>query len=105
MREQDLLPCVFGCSGANDEINHYLVCSPLWQIASGALRIEAPLDIATRLCLLNPTPDAARLLALTFSLYHHAKSRAKELGGATVIGSCTVQRLTYEAACALINHV
>ena len=105
MHEQMLLPCIFGCTGGRDEVNHYFLCSPLWQIASEALQIEAPLDLATRLCLVTPTPSTVRLLALTFVLYHYAKTRAKELGGATVVGSRDVQRITFEAARTFLSHV
>ncbi len=105
MHEQMLLPCILGCTDCRDEINHYFLCSPLWQIASEALQVEAPLDLATRLCLVSPTPCTVRLLALTFVLYHYAKTRAKELGGATVVGSCVVQRIAFEAACTFVSHV
>ena len=105
MHEQVPLPCIFGCTDSSDEITHYFLCSALWQIASQSLGVEAPLDLATRLCLKDPTPCTARVLALTFSLYHYAKSRAKELGGAVVIGSCKVQRIAFEAARALAGHV
>ncbi len=105
MHEQELLPCIYGCSGANDELNHYFLCAPLWQIASQALHVEAPLGLSQRLCLEGPTPDTARLLALVFSLYHFSKSRAKELGGATKLGPNAVQRLAFEAALSLSSHV
>ncbi len=105
MHEQLKLPCIFGCRDAKDEINHYFLCSPLWWIASEALSVEAPLDLATRLCLRNPTPCTARLLALTFMLYHHVKSRAKDLGGANHVGSIVLQRIAFESARTFVNHV
>ncbi len=105
MHEHTKLPCIFGCREQPDEINHHFLCSPLWQIASQSLQIEAPLGLAQRLCTERPTPDTARLLALVFSLYHFAKSRAKELGGATSVGPNAVQKFAFEAARALKNHV
>ena len=33
--ESELLPCIFGCSGCEDNLKHYLWCDPLWtQVAS-----------------------------------------------------------------------
>ncbi len=105
MHEPEKLPCIFGCGDGLDEINHYFLCSPLWQIASRAMQIEAPLDLARRLCTVSPTPESVRLLALVFSLYHFSKHRAKDLGGALPIGPCTVQRIAFEASHALVKHV
>ena len=105
MHEPTRLSCIFGCREQPDEINHYFLCSPLWQIASHSLQVEAPLSLARRLCLEEPTPDTARLLALVFALYHFSKTRAKELGGAPVLGPNAVQRIAFEAARSLKNHV
>ena len=105
MHEQIRLTCIFGCREQPDEINHYFVCSPLWQIASQSLQVEAPLDLAQRLCIDKPTPDTARLLALVFALYHFTKTRAKELGGAPAVGPNAVQKIAFEVARALKNHV
>ncbi len=105
MHEHDRLACIFGCRNQPDEINHYFFCTSLWQIASQSLRVETPLGLAQRLCIAEPTPDTARLLALVFSLYHFCKTRAKDLGGAPYLGPNVVQNLAFEAARALRNHV
>ena len=105
MHEPICLSCIFGCRNEPDEINHYFLCSPLWQIASQSLQVQAPLDLAQRLCIEKPTPDTARMLALVFSLYHFTKTRAKELGGAPVLGPNAAQRIAFEAARALKDHV
>ncbi len=105
MHEHVKLACIFGCRDQHDEINHYFLCSPLWQIASQSLQVEAPLGLAQRLCIDKPSPDTARLMALVFSLYHFSKTRAKDLGGAPIIGPNAVQRIAFEAARALKNHV
>ena len=97
MHEHDRLACIFGCRDQPDEIRHYFTCSPLWQIAGEALHVEAPLHLAQRLCIDNPTPESARLLALVFALYHFTKVRAKELNA--------VQNIAFEAARALKSHV
>ena len=72
MHERDLRSCLLGCCGASDDINHYMQCSPLWQIACGALGVVDPFDFSKRLCIVSPSPDNAQLLALVFSLYHSA---------------------------------
>ena len=105
MHEPDRLGCIFGCREQHDEIGHYFLCSPLWQIAGEALGVQAPLDLTSRLCLCSPTPIQARLLALVFQLYHHTKSVAKEQGGAHTLGSRHVQRIAFESARTFVNHV
>ncbi len=97
--------CLLGCAHANDDIRHYLLCSPLWQIAGQALGAEPPLDLAARLCLVEPCTERARLLALTFQLYHFGKAQVKAFGGPQFCGSNHVQSLLVEASRALKNHV
>jgi len=72
MHERDLRSCLLGCRGSGDNINHYMQCSPLWQIACAALGVDDPFDFSKRLCIVSPSPDNAQLLALVFSLYHSA---------------------------------
>ena len=105
MSESDKLPCIFGCRHEQDKQNHYLLCAPLWYIVRQAMEIDVPLSIPERLGLVNPTPENLQLLALAFQLYHHAKSRAKELGGFRKVGSQCIQRLTSEASRAFVNHI
>ena len=105
MHEDVLLPCIFGCRGAQDSLNHYLVCSPLWQIASASLCCEAPLHIGPRIGIIDPTPQRLQLLSLCFCIYHYTKSRAKELGGAPVLGSNRIQDIASESARTFLNHV
>ena len=103
MHERDLRSCLLGCCGSRDNINHYLQCSPLWQIACAALGVEDPFDFSKRLCIVSPSPDNAQLLALVFSLYHSAHN------------SCTpddvspspaaVQKNLVEAARAYRQHI
>ena len=72
MSETELRPCLLGCTDCADNINHYIQCSPLWQIASKALGIVDPFDFNMRLCLDQPSPGHAQLLALVYTLYHVA---------------------------------
>ncbi len=105
MHEAETLLCLFGCAGEKDEIHHYLLCSPLWQIAAEVMKVEFPLDLGSRLCVVDPSPERAQLLALVFQLYHHVKTRTKELGGFASVGSRHVQRMAFEAARTFVHRV
>ena len=72
MHERNLRSCLLGCTDCADNINHYIQCSPLWQIACSALGVVDPFTFSKRLCIVSPSPDNAQLLALVFSLYHSA---------------------------------
>ena len=104
MHEAESLPCLFGCAGERGEINHDPLCSPLWQIAAEVLKVESPIELGSRLCVVDPSPERARLLALVFQLYHHAKTRTKEMGGFTSVGSRHVQRMAFEAARTFVHR-
>ncbi len=105
MHEPDKLPCIFGCRDAPDDLRHYILCSPLWQICSQVLGVEAPLQIGERVCVVCPSPERVQLLALCFQVYHYAKTRAKELGGYQTVGSHTVQTIAFESAHTFLHHV
>ena len=105
MHEPLELPCIFGCRNCDDEIRHYLLCSPLWQIASGAFDLQAPLHLETRLGLVDPSPETLQMLALAFMIYHNAKSRIKELGGLEAVGHRYVQQIAYESSRAFVTHL
>jgi len=103
MHERDLRSCLLGCCGACDNINHYMQCSPLWQIACGALGVVDPFDFSKRLCIVSPSPDNAQLLALVFSLYHSAHHSFPS----DVVGPspAVVQKNLVEAARAYRPHI
>ena len=103
--EVDKLPCIFGCRGEQDTLAHYLLCTPLWQIAGSALGVGVQITISERLCMLAPSGDRVELLALCFQVYHFTKSRAKALGSAPSLGSNHVQRIAFEAARTFLNHI
>ncbi len=105
MHEPVLHACIFGCRGEQDELRHYLTCSPLWQIAGQALEVEVPIVIGERLCIMNPFPPRIRLLALCFSLNQNAKSHFCQAGSELAVTSREVQRFTWEAARTLKDHV
>ena len=105
MHEPIKLPCIFGCPGESDCQRHYLLCAPLWQICGQALGCEVPIRLSQRLCLVNPSREGARLLALCFQTYHFTKSRLKDLGGWNHVGQARSQRIAFEAVRTFLNHV
>ena len=102
MHEPVRRDCLFGCREGKDELMHYLVCSPLWQIAAGALGIEAPIPIGERLCVVNPSVERVHLLALACHTYHHTKSRAKELDD---FSPARLQRVAFESSVTFVGHI
>ena len=67
--EEKLLPCLFGCSGCVDELEHYLQCPhlfSLWTFLAGSTS-EDPL---VRWGLIRPSSTNFNYIACTFSGYH-----------------------------------
>ena len=81
MHEPVLMSCLFGCPHSSDNLQHYIECSPLWQLAGETLGLLAPFDLRERLCILNPSVVGCQLLALCFQGYHYAKSLCADEGG------------------------
>ena len=77
MGEQAKLDCLFGCKAEQDNLKHYLFCSPLWQITSEALGFSPPLSIEMRLCMSECSPQGITLLALAVQVYHYTKAQLK----------------------------
>ena len=104
MHEPILRNCLLGCNDCQDNIGHYLQCSPLWQIACEALGVTDPFNYNERLCIVSPTVGKAQLLALVFALYHSAHSMFK---GGDVISPMprAVQLNLVQAAKALRHHI
>ena len=73
MHEEVRRTCILECQ-ACDELQHYIVCAPLWLLASEILEIPTPFQIPERLCINNPSLQSLQLLALCFQGYHFAKS-------------------------------
>ena len=71
MHEPIIRNCLLGCSDCQDNINHYLQCSPLWQIARVALGVTDLFNSSERLCIVSPTVGNAQLLALVYHLAHN----------------------------------
>ena len=87
MGESEFLPCIFGCSGCEDNLKHYLWCDPLWTLAASACGLPScflslpPID---RLCLWNKSTYGLKLLRVVYSVYHTVK-----LGHREFISYCT----------------
>ena len=104
MHEPIIRKCLLGCNDCQDNISHYMQCSPLWQIACEALGVTDPFNFNSRLCLESPTVGNAQLLALVFTLYHSAHSLFK---GVDVLSPMprVVQQNLVEAAKAFRHHI
>jgi hypothetical protein len=74
MHEDNRLPCMFGCCDSDDTICHYLICPALWQLAREACSGEESSNIAYRLCLVSPSANSLRRLAIVFGIYHACKN-------------------------------
>ena len=62
--------CLYGCA-ARDELNHYLICPVLWQIARESLSLsEDSVLVEERLCCIHPSLSKLQLLAFAHTLYH-----------------------------------
>ena len=100
MHEPVKRSCIFGCRGQWDDLYHYIECAPLWSIASKQLDIEVPFSFASRLCLVNPSKQGVRALALTFAIYHYVKNEVELIDSPI---SC--QQAAVEAAKSLCLHL
>ena len=67
--EDKLLPCLFGCSGCKDELEHYIHCPHLLSLWS-FLASSASEDPLVRWGLIRPSPAIFKYIACTFSGYH-----------------------------------
>ncbi len=101
---EELLPCISGCRGERDTVSHYLLCSPLWQIAGAACGFEVPID-STRLCICNLCHEHVQLLSVACATYHCTKNRVKDLGGFSVVGQHVVQTIATEASRTFHTHL
>ena len=54
MSDSVLLLCIFGCVDCEDNLTHYLSCSPLWALPSSAGGLPS--------CFLSPPPDRLCLM-------------------------------------------
>ncbi len=69
MHEPVLLPCLFGCDGATDQLSHYVMCPILFALQT-LLIIDAPQNPLERIGLINITRRTALSVSCTFAGYH-----------------------------------
>jgi len=105
LHEVELLPCLFGCRDECDTVCHYILCSPLWQIAGAACGFEVPIDFSTRLCICKACAQHVQLLAVVCATYHYTKNWVKELGALSTVGQNSVQRIAEEASRTFSMHL
>ena len=71
--EPDRLPCIFGCEGCKDNLEHYLVCDVLWAAACSALVLDSGwlnLSFPQRLGFPCPHINHIYLNTVMFKTYH-----------------------------------
>ena len=76
--EEVLYQCLLGCPGQKDELQHYVNCPHIWNVARIAfphLKFDSTLD---RLCVAEPCTESLRVLAATFPAYHSIKPTTVE---------------------------
>ena len=74
--EEPILPCLFGCSHAQDDLHHYMMCPHLfglWTFLTPGVNSN-PL---IRWALVNPTEYDFLLVACVFSGYHALRRKLK----------------------------
>jgi len=74
MHDGPCWPCIFGCLDARDEINHYLLCPILWQLVREQVGPVDTISVGERLCLVNPSRQKLRQLALAHICYHNCRN-------------------------------
>ena len=82
LHESTILPCIFGCEGQDDDLAHYLVCSPFWTVLSSIVRPpecqiqECP---TSRMNLVSPSVFKAKVMAVAFHCYHGLKIARRQM--------------------------
>ena len=76
MHECTLLPCLFGCEGREDSLNHYVMC-PLLLGLLELIKPETSVWPLVRWGLKQPTRESLLSVACVFSSYHACKRRVR----------------------------
>ncbi len=75
MHEEVILPCLFGCSGKNDVLNHYLQCPHLFALCNYLFKVDScPL---IRIGFKNPSIHNLKVTACVFTAYHVMKAQVR----------------------------
>jgi hypothetical protein len=78
MHEAYELPCIFGCQGCEDDLEHYLICDPLWTVVISCSSGQSELLHAGPFTKLGLAFDDSSIvwwkkIAIAFSCYHAIK--------------------------------
>ena len=79
MHEPDLLKCIFGCRGHNDDLSHYLECHVLWSHLNEAFVGHVAPCKAGKVNYLNPTKQKVIIISSAFETYHALKISLKHV--------------------------
>ena len=71
--ESTLFLCLLGCPFMKDELNRYVFCPHIWNVARTAFPHLAFDSLFDRLCVNNPCTESLKVLAATFPAYHTIK--------------------------------
>jgi len=89
-QEHVLLPCIFGCVGEKDDLQHYLGCDPMWTCAVTASDLPPgflSLSPMQRLCIISHDVNALKLLGVVFRGHHSLR-----LGHRYLIDKCVASQ-------------
>ena len=101
MGEDPPLNCIFGCCEEEDDLKHYLVCDPLWTMATSACGLPSlflsgsPLE---RMCLINRSGVSLKLLSVVYRGYH-----ALKVGHRGLIDKCSADNVYDELLLLLLD--
>ena len=85
--ERVILPCIFGCGGQEDRIEHYVECAELWKFVQVHFPDAyygwngsgwAPGSLSRRLAVTRPTKEQVYSCAFAFAVYHALKIGNKD---------------------------
>ena len=71
--EATILPCIFGCNNAEDDLAHYLTCDPLWTLTTCAgKKPKSVLGLlpGVKIGLVNPTHESIKMAVVLSRAYH-----------------------------------
>jgi hypothetical protein len=75
MHEDPILPCLLGCPGCYDSLNHYLQCPHLYTLC--AYFFNASQMPFIRIGIMEPELKNLKILACVFSAYHALKGQVR----------------------------
>ena len=68
-----VLPCLLGCTNAQDTLAHYIICPRLWRAVRSATRGPMLHDPFQRIGVLHAEEGLLKDLAVAYSVYHYLR--------------------------------